>query len=173
MLLTASVVSCNSGEETSPSGAATSTGEPGFGIYLVDSGELVLSEQHIEGYYQNIHLTEAEEDTHAIELNEAGIEQWNSFMNYEGIPKLPDTLYKRDFALRIEGKEIYRGKFYSMVSSSTCDGVVILDALVKLSKDNNRIYISYGYPVSLYVSGYDPRNSLEIIGFLDKQDLLK
>ena len=167
------MVSCHNDGETLPSGAATSTGEPGFGIYLVDSGELVLSEQHIKAYYRNAHLTEANEDTHAIELNQAGIEKWNSYMDYEGTPKLQDTLFKRDFAVRIEGKEIYRGKFYSMVSSSTCDGVVILDTLVKLSEDNNRIYISYGYPVSLYASGKDPRNSPEIIGFLDSKGLLK
>ncbi|UCH42460.1 MAG: hypothetical protein JSW16_06505 [Dehalococcoidales bacterium] len=168
-----SMVSCHSDTEELPSGADTSTGEPGFGIYLVDSGELVLSEQHIKAYYRNVHLTEAEEDTHAIELNEAGIAKWNSYMDYEGIPKLQDTLYKRDFAVRIEGKEIYRGKFYSMVSSSTYDGVVILDALIKLAEDNNRIYISYGYPASLYASSEDPRNSPEIIDFMDNKGLLK
>jgi len=167
------MVSCHSDAEKLPSGDATSTGEPGFGIYLVDNGELVLSEQHIKAYYRNIHLTEAEEDTHAIELNKAGIEKWNSYMDYEGIPKLQDTLFKRDFAVRIEGKEIYRGKFYSMVSSSTYDRVVILDALLKLDEDNNRIYISYGYPASLFASSEDPRNSPEIISFLDKEGLLK
>lgn len=152
---------------------STSTEEPGFGIYLVDSGELVLSEQHIKAYYRNVHLTEAKEDTHAVELNQAGIEKWNSYMTYETIPKLKDTLFGRDFILKIAGKEIYRGKFYSWASSASYDGVVILDALLKLNEENNEILILYGYPWPLSDSEKDPRNSPEVINFLDKQDLLK
>jgi hypothetical protein len=145
-----------------------------FGIYLADTGELVLSEQHIKAYHRNVHLTESEEeDTHAIELNKAGIEKWNSYMTYEGIPKLKDTLYKRNFILKVEGEEIYRGKFYSMVSSLSFDGVVILDALMKLGDNDNRIYISYGYPISLNAAEKDPRNNPILLDYLDSHGLLK
>ncbi len=133
----------------------------------------MLSEQHIKAYYRNVHLTEAKEATHAIELNEAGIEKWNSYMTYEAIPKLKDTLFGRDFVLKIEGKEIYRGKFYSSVSSASYDGVAILDALFKLNEGNNRILILSDYPWQVSNSEEDPRNSPEVINFLAKQGLLK
>jgi hypothetical protein len=133
----------------------------------------VLSEQHIKAYRRNVHLTEAKEDTHAIELNQAGIEKWNSYMTYEGIPKLKDTLFGRDFVLKIKGKEIYRGKFYSGVSSTSYDGVVILDVLHKLNEENNEIFILAGYPWPLLDSEKDPRNRPEVIDFLDEQGLLK
>ena len=81
-----------------------------FGIYLVDSGELVLSDQYIKAYYQR---------DHTIQLNEKGIERWNYFQTYTGIPKLDNTLYGRDFMVRLKGEEIYTGKFYSRVSSAS------------------------------------------------------
>ena len=90
--------------------SACNNNEPVFGIYLVDSGELILSENHIKAYYR---------DSHTIELNEAGIEKWNSYMTYEDIPKLQDTLYKVDFVVKLNSKEIYSGKFYSMASSAS------------------------------------------------------
>jgi hypothetical protein len=150
------------------------TDGPGFGIYLADSRELVLSERHIKAYRRGFHLTVAEEDTHAIELNEEGIEKWNSYMTYETIPKLKDTLYKRDFVLKIEGEEIYRGKFYSMLSSSTYDGIAIIDALFELDDDRNEIWICSGYPPGLYPDPeQDPRNDLKVISFLENLGLLK
>jgi len=127
ILSLSSLIACNSGEDI------------GFGIYLIDSGELVLSEHHIEVYHK---------DTHTIELNEEGIGKWNSYMTYETIPKLKDTLFSRDFVLKIGGEEIYRGKFYSAASSTNYSGVVIMDALVSLNEVNNAIRIEFGYPTS-------------------------
>ncbi len=138
--------------------------EVGFGIYLIDSGELVLSEHHIEAYYG---------DTHTIELNEEGIRKWNSYMTWETIPKLADSLYSRDFVLKIEGKEIYRGKFSSMVSSTIYPGVVIMDAIIELDNDNNTIRIEFGYPGPAFGTGEDPRNAPEVIDFFEKQGLLR
>ena len=138
--------------------------EPGFGIYLVDSGELVLSENHIKVYHG---------DSHTIELNEAGIEKWNSYLTYDSIPKLKESLYSRDFVLKVEGKEMYQGKFYSMVSSASYPGVVILDALIKLEGERNTIRIEYGYAWSPSNSEDDPRNQPEIIDFLTRKGLLE
>jgi len=143
--------------------ACDTTDKTKFGIYLVDGGELVLSERHIEKYYW---------DNHTIELNEAGIEQWNSFITYAGIPKLAGTLHNSDFVLRIEGQEIYRGKFYSNVSSASYPGVVILDSLFKLDENRNTIEIDYGYGPILD-SADDPRNSPEVLKFLNESGLLK
>ena len=143
---------CGGGEET------------GFGIFLVDDGELVLSEEHIKAYHK---------DTHTIELNEEGIQKWNSYMTWEALPKLADSLFSRDFALRIEGEEIYRGKFYSMVSSMSYPGVVILDALVELDGSNNTIRIDFGYPWPPSEPEDDPRNSPRVLDFLDRKGLLE
>ena len=144
--------SCNVGNET------------GFGIYLLDSGEQVLSEQHIKVYYG---------DNHTIELNEQGIKQWNSFIDYETIPKLQTTLYSRDFVLKIKGKEIYQGKFYSMVSSASYSGIVIMDAIITLGDSSNTIRIEFGYPWPPSDAEGDPRNNREVLKFLEKEGLLE
>ncbi|UCB42285.1 MAG: hypothetical protein JSV77_07400 [Dehalococcoidales bacterium] len=138
--------------------------EVGFGIYLVDNGELVLSERHIDAYYG---------DTHTIELNEDGIRKWNSYMTWETIPKQKDSLHNKDFALKIEGKEIYGGKFYSGASSMSYSGVVIMDAIIELDNDRNTIRIQFGYPAPTFGEGEDPRDAPEVIDFLEKQGLLR
>ena len=138
--------------------------EVGFGIYLVDNGELVLSERHVEAYYG---------DSHTIALNEEGIEKWNSYMTWETIPKQKDSLHNKDFVLKIEGKEIYGGKFYSGASSMSYSGVVIMDAIIELDNDNNTIRIKFGYPAPSFGEGEDPRNAPEVIDFLEKQGLLR
>lgn len=144
--------------------ACVSDQNPGFGIYLVDSGELVLSEDHIKTYYQ---------DTHTIELNEAGVEKWNSYMTYTAIPKLDACLFSEDFVLKVEGDEIYRGKFYSMASSITCPGVVIMDALLKLDAAHNTITIELGHPGPSPDDGEDPRDNPRVIRFFERKGLLK
>ena len=144
--------------------SACNNAEPGLGIYLVDSGELVLSDQHIEAYYWG---------SHTIELNEKGIEKWNSYMTYGGIPKIQETLHQRDFMLKVKGEEIYRGKFYSMVSSMSYEGVVILDSIIKLDKNINTIIIQHGYPSPGVGTGEDPRNNQKVYDYLESKGLLK
>ncbi|MFO8101001.1 MAG: hypothetical protein R6U37_02365 [Dehalococcoidia bacterium] len=135
-----------------------------FGIYLADSGELVLSEEHIKAYYQ---------DAHTIELNEKGIEKWNSYMTYTTIPKLDQCLFSKDFVLKVNGEEIYRGKFYSMASSISYPGIVIMDALFKLDSTHNTICIKNSYPGSFSENHEDPRNDPGIIEYFEKKGLLK
>ncbi len=135
-----------------------------FGIYLADSGELVLSEKHIKAYYP---------DAHTLELNEQGIEKWNSYLTYTTIPKLDQCLFLKDFVLKIKGDEIYRGKFYSAVSSISYSGIVIMDALFKLDSTNSTIWIKNSYPGSFSENQDDPRNDLRIIEFFEKKGLLK
>jgi hypothetical protein len=135
-----------------------------FGIYLVDSGELVLSDQYIKAYYQR---------DHTIQLNEKGIERWNSFQTYTGIPKLDNTLYGRDFMVRLKGEEIYTGKFYSRVSSASYDGVIIMDSLFRLDNIHNTINIQFGYPGTFDAAGQDPRDNPAIISYFKKCGLLK
>jgi len=143
------LLSCDGGEDV------------GFGIFLVDSGELVLSEQHIKIYHK---------ETHEIELNEDGIEKWNSYMTYTTIPRLAETLCGEDFLIMVEGTEAYRGRFSSYVVSTIPPGVTIVDTLFKLDSEHNAIRIDIGYPY--FPSGEDPRNNPDIFSFLEEQGLL-
>ena len=148
-LLISLLLSCDGGEDV------------GFGIFLVDSGELVLSEQHIKIYHK---------ETHEIELNEDGIEKWNSYMTYTTIPRLAETLCGEDFLIMVEGTEAYRGRFSSYVVSTIPPGVTIVDTLFKLDSEHNSIRIDIGYPY--FPSGEDPRNNPDILSFLEEQGLL-
>jgi len=151
LLVFASVlVSCGRGEEA------------GFGIFLADSGELVLSEQHIEVYHKS---------THEIELNEEGIEKWNSYMTYETIPKLDEGLYGQEFVVRIEGREAYRGRFSSIAVSVIQQGITIQDTLFKLDSEHNSIRIVIEWPP--YTAEEDPRNDPDIFSFLEEKGLLE
>ena len=149
-LLISLLLSCDGGEDV------------GFGIFLVDSGELVLSEQHIKVYHK---------DTHEIELNEDGIEKWNSYMTYTTIPRLAETLCGEDFLIMVEGTEAYRGRFSSYAVSIIPPGVTIVDTLFKLDSEHNSIRIDIGY--LYFPSGEDPRNNPDIFGFLEEQGLLE
>ena len=147
-LLTSLLLSCDGGV--------------GFGIFLVDSGELVLSEQHIKKYCK---------DTHEIELNEEGIEKWNSYMTYEAIPRLDKSLlFEEDFLVTIEGTEAYRGHFSSIAVSVIPPGVTIVDTLFKLESEHNTIKIDIGFPY--FVNGDDPRNNQDIFDFFEKRGML-
>ena len=137
--------------------------EESFGIYLADTGELVLSEQHIKAFHS---------DDNKLELNEKGIEKWNSYHVYKSKPNLGDCLFSRDFVIKIEGEELCRGKFWSMASSMSYDGVVILEALFKLDESHNRLIIGYGYPGPRMDSQYDAIHS-ELVRFFGKYNLLK
>lgn len=138
--------------------------EPGFGIYLADTGELVLSEQDIRSYNAS---------THEIELVFMGARKWNSYINMtdDDTPTLADTLFGKEFAVKVNGEEIYRGKFWSMVSSQSYDGIVILDALLTRDNENSKIWIESSYPASN--SSNDRMNDQRIINFFEKEGLLK
>jgi len=135
--------------------------DAGFGIFLVDSGELVLSDQHIKVYHKS---------THEIELNEKGIEKWNSYMTYETIPRLEDGLFGQKFLVKAEGKEAYRGGFSSMAVSSIQQGITIQDTLFRLDGEHNTIRIVIERP--RYSPEEDPRNDPAIFDFLGGRGLL-
>ena len=144
--------------------SACDNDEPGFGIYLVETGELVLSDQHIKGYYW---------DSHAIELNAEGIEKWNSYITYGGLSIEQETMDQDDFIVKLKGKEIYRGKFNALFSSMFIEGVVILDTGRKLNDNQSIIVIQYHPPISHPDTEEDPRNNQEVFDYLESKGLLK
>ncbi len=109
----------------------------GFVIYLAESGEIILTENEIEMY---------DSDENALELNEDGIKKWHAHLTYQDVPRLADSLFAHEFVLETEGKRICRGAFWSLASSTSCSGVVILDSLFKLDSSHNTLWIRSGYP---------------------------
>jgi hypothetical protein len=149
--------SCQSSEKT------------GLSISLVETGEVVLTDGHIKSY---------DWQTHTIELNEKGVQQWNSFHTYETIPKLNQTLFGKDFVVKLGSKKLYQGKFYSGASSASYSGIVILEALFKLDSDpntirRNTVQIAFGFPTGGFSTGDDPRNNPELLEYLTARGLLK
>ena len=133
-----------------------------FGIYLEDTGELMLWEKHIKAYNAN-------ENT--FELNADGIKRWNSYQKYKDIPKLADSLFQRRFILKIEGREICRGTFWSYASSASYSGVVILDSLFTLDAEHNLLWIRSEYPGA--TGKLDPLIGIELESFFKEQGKLK
>ena len=133
-----------------------------FGIYLADSGELVLSEKHVQAYHT---------DDTSIELNASGIKKWNSYMTYPDIPKLNDTLFNREFVIKIEGREICRGKFWSWASSTLVSGITITETLFKLNAEHNLLWIRAMYPGA--AGGLDASTSSELENYFEKISKLR
>ena len=145
-------------------GSCKSVANSGFRIVLDDTGEVVLTDEHISSY---------DWQSHTIELTEKGKERWNSFHTFGSIPKLSESLFNREFVATLDGKELYRGKFYSGLSSMSYSGIVILDAMFTLDNRYSTISIDYGYPPEELGAGEDPRNNPELYKFLETKGLLK
>jgi len=142
---------------------ASGSSESVFGIYRLDTGELVLSDRDMVGYVAA---------THEIELNESGVEKWNSY-TAEGQWYAPDGLYQKDFAVRIDDRELYRGRFWSVFSLQSVEGVVILETTVPRFGALGTIRIDYGYPGPLDDGAGDPRSDPAILDFFAQKGTLK
>jgi len=134
-----------------------------FGIYRLDTGELVLSDQDMAAYVGA---------THEIELNESGLAKWESY-TADGRWYDPDGLYQKEFAVRIDDREIYRGRFWSGWSSMSCGGAVILEMPFPREGAQGTIRIQYGYPGTAGDGRGDPRGHPEIIDFFAGKGILK
>ena len=140
-------------------------------LTLVENEKDVLSDQDIVSY---------DWKKHEIKLNKSGIAKWNSHIVYDNSsnpphPVLQGSLYKKEFVIRIDEKELYRGKFWSFASSLSFDGIIVLDVLFKRDEQHNTIAINYGDPGRFSGSAYksDPRNDQELFDLLKKKKLLK
>jgi hypothetical protein len=116
-----------------------------FGIYLSDNGGLVIGFDDV-AYYNS--------QEHTLELNKQGIARWNSFQNYTGPPKLSQSLYNRGFIIKVGGKEIARGTFWSNLSSMSLNGLAIMDSMFEMGPDHNKLQLISDYPGSSLGSEY-------------------
>ncbi len=124
--------------------------EKGFGIYLLENGELVISDDDIVSYNKY---------SHEIELTEEGVEK---------IEALNVPLSGRPFIVKINGEQIYNGSFWSPISSKPHSGIII-ETLFQ----NNTIKIEKGYPTSEFFEGLDLRNHPKVFNYLEKVEKLK
>ncbi|MEM2931099.1 MAG: hypothetical protein QW797_09625 [Thermoproteota archaeon] len=118
----------------------------GFGIYLSESDELVISDEDIVWYNKT---------SHEIRLTAGGVEKIKALrVPVTGIP----------FVIKIDGKKIYDGSFWVSISSLSYSGIVI-DTL-KIQDDT--IKIEKGYPSPEFFEGVDPRNNSEVLDHFQK-----
>jgi hypothetical protein len=141
--------------------------ETSFGIYFADTGELVLSQEHIEAYYGT---------DHCLELNARGIKQWNSLHTYTRAytysPEISWDLHGREFIIKIDGQEIARGTFVSAPSSMMFEGVAIFDLLSPLDNKFNTLWIHSTYIDGSTETRYDNLYE-ELNNYFDGKNMLR
>jgi len=123
------------------------TSREGFGIYLLDNNELVVSDKDIVSYNKTCH---------EIKLTEEGVRKIGA-LSFE-VP-----VYGKPFVVKLNDREMYNGSFWSSFSSVSCSGVVIVDVLAVRDGVTDTVRIEAGYPSSEFFKGVDPRNNLEIL----------
>ena len=75
------------------------------------------------------------------------------------------------FVIVSRGERIYAGAFWSMLSSQSFDGVVIMDPV--FLTESNTIQITLGYPGSDFFTSTDPRANAQLMDALDEAGVLK
>ncbi len=144
--------------ETSTDPAVNGVGT--FRIILQESGEEVINDSHLESYEVNEHQ-------HVLNLNSSGIERIKYFVDWDTKQNPPTPipkLYLRPFIAKFGSKDLYAGKFFSLVCSQSYDGVVILDVFMVLS--SGKLTIELGYPTDKFYKGSDPRLNDELFRYL-------
>jgi hypothetical protein len=126
----------------------------GLAILLVQSGEVILSDEHVAGYS----LAD-----HTIILTPKGVDRWKSFACYDHtqeppIPKLGE-LSGKEFVMTVDGEEMYHGHFCSFAMSRIYPGVQIYDTLIMTDRLTVRFQRIDNEPK------VDPRGRPEIVAY--------
>jgi hypothetical protein len=137
-----------------------------FGIYLVEDGSLLLSDEDIGAYIKT---------EHKLELNQQGMMKWNARIHYDSsrtppILGLSGSLYQKEFAVKLDNDPMYEGKFWSMVSSQSYSGIAILDALIACDSVHKSIAIQNGYAAR---PANDLRENSAIFDFFNSKGKLR
>ena len=142
---------------------ADRSAEVGFSISMSDTGDIVLTDEHIATYVW---------EEHRILLTPKGVERWESFIPYDKsqeppIPKL-GGLTQKEFVVTLDGVEMYRGHFWSMTSSQLGPGVLLYDTL-----GMPRGEVRMGFSRLDETQQEDPRGRSEIQAHFRKQGKLR
>jgi hypothetical protein len=131
--------------------------EPDFGIYLLDNDSQLLSGNDIDSFNTG---------NGVFALNAKGTEKWQShFAEIE--PKLKDSLFGRSFVIKIDGEGVCSGVIWSMLSSSSRQDIVLLDALSTIGFQHNAIRLQTVY--SGYESATAPAISAAIANYFNSR----
>jgi hypothetical protein len=146
-----------------PCWLAAEANEETITITLAETGDIILSDQHISLYVL---------DGHRLVLTKEGVERWESFVQRDSshVPPIPKIggLNGKEFVLAIGDAEIYRGYFWSMAMSLMKTGVKIYDTL---GAPYGELWIGFDQLYETTVS--DPRNSPEITKYFEERDRLE
>ena len=107
-------------------------------IVLVENNETYFTDSDFEGYMPS---------SCEMLLNAEGIRKWNSYIPYNSnfsppIP-VPGNHYQKEFVVKIDTTEIYRGVFTSLLSSTIFNSIVITDIIMEKDSSDNRFQIEY------------------------------
>jgi hypothetical protein len=152
-------------------GCRSQQGE-GFAIYLVTGGvspaetpalsQLKLADAPI---LTAAGIVSYSRDTHEIELMPAA---------YSALRYLGGPLTGLAFAVCVDHRPIYTGRFMTPIWSGTFDGVVILEPIgPEISLDRYSVRLDLGYPGPDWFKGQDPRSDPAILRALEKAGKLK
>lgn len=135
----------------------------GFVISLVESGEVILTDDHIATYIWK---------KHGIILTPEGIDQWESLAKLDETRDPPirklGKLTSKEFVVTVGDVEMYRGHFSSMFSSLIQPGVLLYDTMGAPRGEIRLDFIRFdGAPKD------DPRARPEIAAHFRKQGKLK
>jgi len=114
-----------------------------FGINLVENGEQVISDREIASYNRT---------SHEIRLTEEGARKIEA-LSFE-VP-----VYGKPFVVKLSGREIYNGSFWSPISSAPPPGIAIGTFV-----QGNTIRITNLESLQ----GVDPRNNSEIFDHFER-----
>lgn len=141
-------------------------GKAGFSIFLADGNRMLVSDKHIKSYNRI---------THEIELNAEGIKKWKSFTEYNETSNSPVSglwgLHRKDFIIGIDGKEIFRGKFWARLSSASYSGITIIN--YELVPTTGILKVCNGYPGPIESNEKSSIDNPEIVKHFRNIGLLK
>jgi len=141
------------------SGGCSSQNMEGFALYLtrddISPGELTaLSETAIaeEPVVSVNDIISYDARTHELQLTRDA---------FDRVSDLEVPVQGLTFVVCVDEDPVYRGAFWTMVSSVSFDGITILKPLS--AAEPGVIRIERGYPAPSFFRGKDPRNDLEIM----------
>jgi hypothetical protein len=100
------------------------SGESGFAVSLVETGEPILTDKDIATYVWK---------EHRIVLTPEGVDRWDSFAVIDSTQDPPvrkmGKLTGKEFVVTVDGVDMYRGHFSSMALSYMQPGVLLYDTI--------------------------------------------
>ncbi|PHN02107.1 hypothetical protein CRP01_33500 [Flavilitoribacter nigricans DSM 23189 = NBRC 102662] len=104
-----------------------------FAVYHLDSNQMIFSEDDISAY---------QVASHTFIFTPAGAEKMKA---YQASLQIDAGLYQKPFVARLGQEEMYRGKFWTNLSSLSESGIVLTD-ITLISPDHPTLTVAGSYP---------------------------